>query len=233
MSILMLARNADLETEWYDEYDVEIINDLYRVWNGSIVYLLGEQWLVQAVGMQEEELCMSVTCLTNTSRSNRVVSFDHPKLDHTYPELGYFNLPTSTVYLSRRCTRQWKQGFHDNTVNMTIPFCSLIERELGINRWLFTGVTSPYGEGGFLGLMRELRVYDAVYPTFIDAMITLHEGRALSVALNSSVALALHPANGEVHVLYHGESVGAIDNRLVIKDKFLWIEDTLREVIPV
>jgi len=234
MTILEFNKDVRWEGSGFrDEYGVEMLSDLNRVWEGCYVSILNEQWYVEALGTIGGELCMKINCLTSQRRKRRAVSFDHVKLDKIHPHLGYFNTKTSSIYLSRKINRQWKQGIHPNTVTAHIPFGDLISRTSGMNMWAAVGMESYY-EDGLSGLSCDVNFFDPTYLSYQQGVNKLTEGEMISAALSRDVALALHPANGEVHVMYHEEPVGAVDvinNTLILREGYAWIRETLEEVI--
>ena len=231
-----LAENVgqSMSTSLYDDMDYDILPDIHRVWNGCYVGLMDEQWRVERVLAYNGMPTMCLSCVTK-QLPNHIVSIEHPKLIKEYPQLGYFNLPTTSVYISRLVNRQWKQGFHDNTVSYWPPFHEIVCSNYPIAPWQIVGIEAFYEEG-FEALARMINVYNHTYPCLNEALILLQEEHSLSVALSHDVVLAIHPSNGEIHVMYHDMSVGALNeeaNELLIKDEFRWLEDSLREVITV
>jgi hypothetical protein len=212
---------------------VEIVRDLNRVWSNCIVYLSGKQARVHGVFNYKRTPVMTV--VPTGSRDEYLVTFDHPKLRIDYPEVGYFNAGTSAIYLQRKVSRQWKQGLHSNTINLIVPFGREIANTAPVDRYGVVGL--DYGHTlDFHTFLDTFNIFEPEYPTFRGALNTLLEARAMSVALSLSVVLVLHPANGEIHVMYHNDSVGAIDvdnNELLIRDEYFWLEDTLRGVITL
>ncbi len=231
MTNRLYQEEEHLERELYID-DIEVVRDLSRVWSGCYVELMGEQWEITSVRVDVEgDILALMACRTDYSKESRLVSLDYPELHNIYPSLGYFNAPTTAVYLSRTVSRQWRQGLHANNVRVTVPFDSLINRQY--DAFSTVGLECMYSGDGLRGLMGLIRVYNPTYPDIVDTLDRLRGSDVPSIALSREIALALHPLNGEVHVLYHEESVGAVDdsNELVIKDGFFWLEDTLREVI--
>ena len=214
------------------EGDVEVVNDTHRVWNGCYVSLMDETWVVQRVYGYEGELVFVLSCTTDHDKQRRVVSMDHPDVNTVYPSLGYFNLPTSALYLARKVARQWKQGIAQGNVDIDVPFGAVYDRYCNVNKLWGVGVQQVY-DGGFDRIMSSTKVHLPIYSSFSYTMERLTEGRCMSRALSTDVCLALHPANGEIHILYHNISVGALrDNLLHIRPAYQWVSDTLEEVIP-
>ena len=234
MTINVKHSDQEIQTRWNDPNGVEILQDLNRVWRGCMVGLNTNMWTVEQLGMYGEELVVLITCLTNDKFPMRIISFNHPKLEKQYPDLGYFNLPTGCVYLSRRATRQWKQGLHVNTLEYTAPFRRVMEGVTRENIWKLTGNQIMW-EYGLPEQMKKLDVYHHTYPTLTQALSSITKKETLSVALNNAVTIAVHPMNGELHIMYHNMSVGALDlnsrEPLMIREDFLWLRDTLQECI--
>jgi len=212
--------------------DREVLQDLHRQWCQCIVQLHGAQYSVYKVRAYRGQI-VAVLILPLGSSPSVVVSLDHPDLLKTYPEVGYSNIATSAVYVTRRVARQWKKGVHENNTSLTIPFEDLTTPVIGMSGWSMVG-NREYRYQGFTGVFGELNIYTPEYPPFNEALATLVEKGALSIALSKDVALALHPCNGEVHILYHNLSVGAVDyenEQVLTKNGFEWIADTIREVV--
>ena len=210
----------------------EVIRDLNRIWYDCIVSLDGVQQEVEAVYAYKETPVMVL--VPTGGGEAMLVTLDHPKLTIEYPELGYFNLPTSAIYAERKVSRQWKQGLHANTCAIRVPFTKDIGTRTSIDPLTFTGIRDRGERTGAKRLISSLPIYNPTYPTYEQAINTLLENRALSVALNRDILLALHPINGEVHIMYHELSVGAIDvdrDALIVRPEFNWLYETLRGVI--
>ena len=213
---------------------VNVVRDLSRVWADCVVYLDGVQQRVRTVYAYKDTPVMVIRPLCGEGE-DYLITLDHPKLCITYPEVGYFNTDTSVVYLQRKVTRQWKQGVHSNTLGVMIPFAEEIQTCTPVDYYRFAGVRYQ-DDLGWHEFLATFNMYEPEYPTYGQAMNTLARSRAMSVALSIGVALVLHPINGEIHVMYHNDSVGAIDtdnNTLVIRDEYFWLEDTLRGVITL
>lgn len=236
MTINIKHAGQDISTRWIDPHGVEIFQDLNRVWKGCMVGLNTNMWCVELVGQYKDEAVFVISCLTNEKFPMRVISSTHPKLEKQYPELGYFNLPTNCVYLSRRATRQWKQGLHINTIDYTAPFREVVEKTTRENIWKVSG-NHLLWEYGIQEQLKKLDVYHHTYPTLTQALSCITKKESLSVALNLDVTIAVHPVNGELHIMYHNMSVGALDlnsrEPLVIREDFLWLRDTLQEYITL
>ena len=211
---------------------IEVIRDLNRIWTGCYVHIRGNMYVIKSVRfLDDTEVVAIIRKCNDMGAPNKVVSLNHHSLIKDYPELGYFNTPTSTVYISRSVSRQWRQGVHANNIRVEVPFQHLVGRYREI--YSTVGLSCMYDGTGLTSLMGMIDVFNSTYPLLPDALHTLREGDAMSVALSRGVALALHPINGEVHVMYHDESVGAVDDSdaLTIREEFFWLKDTLEEVI--
>ncbi len=210
---------------------IEIIRDQHRQWQGCLVHMRGVQYTIKGVHAYRGNVVARIS--PTMTRGDELVSLVHPELDKEYPTLGYYNTPTTALYFTRRIARQWKKGAHENNIAVTIPFQSMIQCCQGGSVYCRAGYTR-YDQHGLSGVWKDINLFNPTYFSFEASLEVLTDREALSIALNKEIALAIHPANGEIHVLYHGLSVGAVDTnnrQLMIKSGYAWLSDTLEEVI--
>ncbi len=222
--------------EFYQE-GVEILRDLNRTWKECLVEYEGEMWHIHHIKNYDGVVAALITCVTKPSRHNRVIDFSHPLLNRQYPKLGYFNYKHLALYFSRQINRQWKQGYHGNTLSIGTPFSQELSNTFGDNVWVILGL-DDLARYPMSKVRKKVNVYNHKYPTYSTALSSILNGSTcLSIALSRDVALALHPANGEVHILYHNTPVGVMDlsnpNPLVLKPEFFWLRDTIEELITL
>ncbi len=230
---LCLREGKDYSNSLISE-GVDVVSDLGRLWTDCLVDLDGVIKKVRGVAnYRDTPVFILSNVASDTPRSKDMLcTLGHPKLTAEYPELGYFNTQTSVVYLERTIGRQWKQGLHRNTCNIEVPFANEISTCVMIDGYAYAGVRYQ-SELSFYNFLGTLDVFNPSYPSYAIAMNRLTSGRALSVGLSKDIALALHPINGEVHIMYHELSVGAVDDTVLIRDEFFWLEDTIKGVVTL
>ncbi len=214
--------------------EVEVLRDLHRQWTGCLVSVRNTQYTIEQVRAYRGNIVAIVKPTHNDGGDLLLVSLTHPRLDKAYPTLGYYNVDNTALYFSRRIARQWKKGAHENNMHIDVPFGSLISSACSQGVYYTVGY-DRYDNYGMRGVWGDINFFDPVYnPSFEESISLLIDSEALSTALNKEVALAIHPLNGEIHVLYHGLSVGAVNHnerQLLIKSGYEWLSDTLRGVI--
>lgn len=234
---LLFRYESDTELRTHDTTDagMDYIRDLGRLWNDCLVTLKGRQHQIRSVKYYEDEPVFLLRRASLRSRIQEVVSVDHPKLNLLYPELGYFNMPTHCVYISRRVLRQWKLGMHPHNIQISIPLSDTLNRITMLPPEEVVG-NAPLARSGYTALLYEIDIFNPVYMEYEEAIVSLTGEAMLSCALSRELALVIHPTNSEIHIMYHDSSVGAVDlknNIVVLKPDFFWLQDTVRGVIPL
>lgn len=211
----------------------DILGDIGRLWNGCYVMLDGVNYNIASVNEWKDTpvfTLMGINPLVSTRAM--LVSIEHPDLRLQYPTMGYFNMcGVGAAYFNKRVSRQWKRGVHDVNISYNFPHQQRMSHNMGQNIYGAIGVrTGSYGYG--LGqALSQANIFAPTYYSYTDSVSSIRSNKSLSRALSNELALAVHPANGEIQVLYHELLVGVVedDNTVSVRSEFNWLSDTIQE----
>jgi hypothetical protein len=97
-------------------YETASLDDLKTILLASIIRYKGEPAYVRDVLQTAKGFYLTISDLENLNAQRNVLLVSR-FLDFTPVPLGYCNTPTGAIYLSRKPSRNYRQGLHHNNVH--------------------------------------------------------------------------------------------------------------------
>lgn len=173
---------------------------------GTIILWKGKATLVMGV---DEDLSLHLRRLSDNMEVKRKISSKELKL--VAPRVGYVNLKRGAQYFYRKPARMWKQG--------------LDVRQLWSDKR--TGEIMRKWAGKEFG-----KCYDGDYPTLAEAKKSFVSTNPFDQEVPISVAFSREWAIDKGNnLLYKGKKVGKHTDHIELNDKFVWLAESIQEVL--
>ena len=169
-------------------YETASLDDLKTILLSSIIRYKGEPVYVRDVLQAAKRFYLKISNLDNLNEQRNVLLISR-FLDFTPVPLGYCNTPTGAVYLSRKPSRNYRQGLHHNNVH-------------------FKGLMYEDNYFGRIGSMADPVLVPTIkgdYPSIRKA-VDFVQGAKISCAFSRVGAIS-----PEGEVLFRGQVVGYVE----------------------